>query len=728
MPRPSRSSIEYLLSDLNAPQRTAVEHTDGPLLVLAGPGSGKTRVITRRAAHLALTVSRPERILAITFTNKAAREMRERIDATGIGEGMTVCTFHALCARLLRIHHERAGVDRSFTIVDRDDRRKLLKEAVVAVGLPTEQWRPAAIEPDISNAKNAMRSASDYSNAAYDWRTRTIAQIYGAYEHLLTRTACLDFDDLLMRVAILLREDVELRERLEERYTHVLVDEYQDTNAAQYQIVRLLTLDRSNLCVTGDPDQSIYRWRGADIGNILSFERDYPNADVIRLEQNYRSTKRILAAADALIAHNVSRKIKSLWTDNAQGPKVSVVEHESSVDEAQSVAAEIRSRIEAGADAGEIAVFYRVNSLSRGIEEALMRAGIAYTVARGLEFYNRKEIKDVLAYLRILMNPADEVALLRIINTPPRGIGATTVKRLIERAIVEGRRLMDILTDNRDLSFLGRGAAKVRGFGELILSLAPVLQSPPGQAVERVVSESGLRAMYAEVPGSIGESDRTPLANINELASAATEFQDEFPDATVVDWLEHTALLGDADTMLGELRAVTLMTLHSAKGLEFEEVHIVGVEDGILPFRREEEEADEEEERRLCFVGMTRAKQRLTLSHARYRMLRGRTERKVRSPFLDELPEDAVESIRQGAVCKSSAPVPDRGRLPDDVALWENGTLVRHPLHGMGKIVSLEPGARRTQVRVLFQDGDTRSMILEFAPLERVDFYEYDEG
>ncbi|MCH7704877.1 MAG: ATP-binding domain-containing protein [Planctomycetes bacterium] len=351
-----------------------------------------------------------------------------------------------------------------------------------------------------------------------------------------------------------------------------------------------------------------------------------------------------------------------------------------------------------------------------------------HAVARGLEFYNRKEIKDVLAYLRILMNPADEVALLRIINTPPRGIGATTVKRLIERAIVEGRRLMDILTDNRDLSFLGRGAAKVRGFGELILSLAPVLQSPPGQAVERVVSESGLRAMYAEVPGSIGESDRTPLANINELASAATEFQDEFPDATVVDWLEHTALLGDADTMLGELRAVTLMTLHSAKGLEFEEVHIVGVEDGILPFRREEEEADEEEERRLCFVGMTRAKQRLTLSHARYRMLRGRTERKVRSPFLDELPEDAVESIRQGAVCKSSAPVPDRGRLPDDVALWENGTLVRHPLHGMGKIVSLEPGARRTQVRVLFQDGDTRSMILEFAPLERVDFYEYDEG
>ncbi len=769
------NALDSLLADLTEPQLEAVRHVDGPLLVLAGAGSGKTRVITRRAAYLACVAAHPRHILAITFTNKAAQEMRERIEALGTGSGLTACTFHAFCARTLRIHCGPAGdavrhggrtLQPNFTIFDRADRRKVIKEAIEACDLSTTNWAPARVDAAIGRAKNRLETVDEFEAKEDGWQNRTIARIYRAYQGLLDRYNALDFDDLLMRVALLLNRDEGLRQRLEDRYRYVLIDEYQDTNAAQYQIARLLTRERHNLCATGDPDQSIYGWRGANIGNILSFEHDYPDARVVRLEQNYRSTKRILSAAGALIARNTSRKEKTLWTENEEGAAIRVIECESGDSEAAWIAEDIAGRLDSGGDGkteGEgkddlcsprdVAIFYRVNAQSRALEEALLRRGIAYQIVRGLEFYARKEIKDTLAYLNVLLNPSDEVSLLRIINTPPRGIGATSVARLHESASrAEGKDnlrgyskddlcspLYDVIVGGGDHAGIGRSAGKVRVFGELLTSLLAAVELPPHEAIERVVSLTGLRAMY----GAQEAVDRDPLANIDELISAAGEYEQMFPGATLQEWLEHTSLLSDVDGLQDELGAVTLMTLHAAKGLEFPHVYIVGLEDGMLPLRRRDcdpgdDDADTEEERRLCFVGMTRAKKRLTLCHARYRMLRGITERKARSPFLDELPRDEIEWDEADA---ASAPKPcgfsprgvsaqakacglDHGELPDDIDKWSVGTLVRHPRHGLGKIVSLCRGARRTHVDVYFEDGATRTWVLEFAQLERVDYYD----
>jgi DNA helicase-2/ATP-dependent DNA helicase PcrA len=722
----TEATVDRLFADLSDAQREAVAQTDGPLLILAGPGSGKTRVVTRRAAHLACTVARPREILAITFTNKAAREMRERVEALDVEPGMTLCTFHALCAKLLRWHHDRAGIAKNFTIFDRDDRRKALADAIERCGLSTTNWSPAAIEQDVSRAKNAMLSPAEFAAQNTDWRLGTVARVYEAYEKRLSELEALDFDDLLMRMALLLERDSALREDLEHRYRYVLIDEYQDTNAAQYRIARLLTQEHKNICATGDPDQSIYGWRGADIGNILSFERDYPGAKVVRLEQNYRSTKRILSAADALIASNLQRKAKSLWTENDAGAPVAVNEYESGDEEAIAVADDIASQISRGTSAGQIAVFYRVNSLSRTLEEALLRRGISYQVARGVEFYNRKEIKDVLAYLRVLVNPSDEVSLLRIINTPARGIGDTTADRLVELAKAIGKRVMDVLADDVALAQLGRAAGKVREFAALLVHLRAALDQPPAAALEFVMSHSGLRAMHH----GRRDVDDAPAANLDELVSAAAAFSQEQPEAKLMDWLEHAALVSDVDAVDDERQKVTLMTLHAAKGLEFDIVYIVGLEEGLLPFQRRDGDggriiSDVEEERRLCFVGMTRARRRLTLSLARFRMTRGVTQRTVRSPFLAEIPHDRVQSAkpaRKGAIAPAAGS--DRGRLPADIEHWTVGSLVRHPQLGIGQVLKLERGARRTHVDVQFRDGMRRVWVLEFADLTRV---EYDE-
>ncbi|MCH8966853.1 MAG: UvrD-helicase domain-containing protein [Planctomycetes bacterium] len=731
------ANVEALLADLSEPQRAAVTHTEGPLLILAGPGSGKTRVVTRRAAYLASTVTSPDHILAVTFTNKAAGEMRERIGALGVGRGMTVSTFHALGARLLRTYHEQAGVPPNFTIFDTADRRKVIKEAVERCDLASGNWAPAMVEREISLAKSAMQTAEEYTCAASDWRQSTIARIFNAYEVLLGEMGGLDFDDLLMRVALMLARDGALRDELEDRFRYVLIDEYQDTNAAQYRIAGLLTQQRHNLCATGDPDQSIYGWRGADIGNILSFDEDHPDASVVRLEQNYRSTKRILAAANSLISANTQRKEKTLWTHNDDGARLRVVEFERSDDEARWLAAELARLQRDGGSLDDAAVFYRVNSLSRVLEEALLREPVAYQIARGVEFYQRKEIKDVLAYLRVLVNPSDEIALLRIINTPARGIGGTTISRLKEHARASGLRLFDTVTGGGDLTALGRSAGKVREFGQLLVELSKVLDWPVAKAIEYVVSHSGLRAHYNAVP----DSDGAPIGNIDELISAAADFRSEHAEeATVLDWLEHAALLSDVDSVKSDTGAVTLMTLHAAKGLEFDVVYIVGLEEGLLPMRRHDtpDGEDDEEERRLCFVGITRAKRRVTLSRARYRMLRGVSQRTVRSPFLDELPRDEVEWISAEGTLSHRGPVPwrrtgvstrrdgnDKG-VPGDIDLWDVGTLVRHPLHGLGRVMSLLRGPKRTHVDVQFQNGPRLSWVLEFAELTRVDFDELD--
>jgi len=721
-------SRERLLRDLNDPQREAVLHCDGPLLILAGPGSGKTRVITRRAARLATTVTKPWHVLAITFTNKAAKELRERVEALDIGSGMTVGTFHAFCAKLLRIHGERVGVPRNFTIFDRDDRRKLLKKAIEACGLPEGNVTPAGVEQELSRAKNALIDAARFAEGASDWRARIVARVYEAYEKMLIEFSALDFDDLLMRVAVALSRDAGLRAELEHRYRYVLIDEYQDTNAAQYQIARLLTQEHKNLCATGDPDQSIYGWRGANIGNILSFERDYAGTKVVRLEQNYRSTQKILAAADALIEGNQQRKAKRLWTENEAGPGVRVIEVEDGDEEAGWVIGDVAQQIRAGTDPSQVAVFYRVNALSRTLEEALLHQGIRYQIARGVEFYNRKEIKDVLAYLRVLVNPADEIALLRIINTPPRGIGATTIERLRERAQGSGMPLSDALADGATIASLGRSGEKVRQFAELLRVLGPALTLSPSKALETIISKSGLRALYHQQR----EIDDAPLANLDELISAASSFETEQPEATLVDWLEHAALVSDVDAVKSGEGMVTLMTLHAAKGLEFDCVYVIGLEDGLLPFRREfgdGGDADEEEERRLCFVGMTRARKRLTLSRSRYRMTRGVTQRTTRSPFLDELPTEGVEWIDDEevvapAISRRRSPgfSTPQGELPDDIEQWTIGTLVKHPEHGLGQVMSIHRGASRTHVDVQFMSGGRRSWVLEFADLTRVEF------
>jgi len=677
-------------------------------------------VVTRRAALLASTVTEPRHVLAITFTNKAAREMVERIDGLGLAPGMTVCTFHAFCAKLLRWHHDRAGIARNFTIFDRDDRRKVLKAAIEAAGLSTDNFSAPAVEYAISRAKNNLQTAAEMAEFETDWRQKTFARIYSVYERQMADMEALDFDDLLMRVARLLKQDEDLCGQLQDRFRYVLVDEYQDTNAAQYAIAGHLTKRYGNLCATGDPDQSIYGWRGADIENILAFERDHPGAKVVRLEQNYRSTRRILSAADRLIAANASRKEKTLWTENAEGVPLRVVECEDGSDESRWIIEDLAICLREGTGSNDVAIFYRINAMSRAIEEALLRGGIAYQVARGVEFYNRKEIKDVLAYLRVLVNPADDVSFLRIINTPTRGIGATTVQRLKAHAEEKGCRLFELLVGDADLGYLGRSASKVTVFAELMGPLREVVDLPAPQALETVMSRSGLRAMYREENGL----DDAPRANLDELQNAAAQYQSEHPDATLLDWLEHAALISDIDGVSDDATSkVTLMTLHAAKGLEFGVVYIVGLEDGMLPFRRHDEsDVDEEEERRLLFVGMTRAKTRLTLSSARYRMLRGVTERTVRSGFLDELPSDEVEWIRTEAAQPSSRRNQANGRLPDDIAEWRPGTLVRHPSFGLGQILSLSRGTKRSHAAVQFENGKRESFVLEYADLTRVDF------
>ncbi len=716
--------IDSLLESLTDAQAAAVRHVEGPLLVLAGAGSGKTRVITRRAAHLACVAARPWEVLAITFTNKAAQEMRDRIEALGAPQGILACTFHSFCARTLRIHHDIAGLDANFTIFDRDDRRRVIKEAVEACELDTTNFSPARLDAVIGRAKNALQTPDRFERDAGEYFARKLARVYRAYEGLLARYNALDFDDLLMRTALLLGENEAFRTSLASRHRFLLIDEYQDTNAAQYEIARQLTRTHNNICATGDPDQSIYGWRGADIGNILSFERDYPSAAVVRLEQNYRSTKRILAVADALISANVQRKAKALWTENPEGPGVRVIEVESGDQEAAHVAEDILRLVASGAPRRDMAVFYRTNAQSRSLEEAFLARGIPYVVARGLEFYARKEIKDVLGYLNAIINPADEVSLLRIINTPARGIGTTTIERLRNQAVRLGVRLFDVVTGTAgSLDDVGRSGGKVAEFGALMRGFRSSLDGPPHELIDHVVSLSGLRAMYR----AEATPDRDPSANIDELISGAREFERNHPGTTLIDWLEHTSLLSDVDG-LRDGDAATLMTLHAAKGLEFPIVYVTGLEEGVLPMQRGDEREDEaavEEERRLCFVGFTRAKERLTLSWAQYRLLRGMQTRRVRSRFLDEVPADLLEweGARPGGRPRRAEP-PDEGRLPDDIEEWTIGTIVEHPSHGLGQVVSFMRGSRRTHVEVAFQSGRRLSWVLEFSDLRRVDYYD----
>jgi DNA helicase-2/ATP-dependent DNA helicase PcrA len=721
--------MDQLLEELTEPQREAVMHTSGPLLVLAGPGSGKTRVITHRAAYLAKGVVKPWHILAITFTNKAAGEMAERIQRLCGDSGITCSTFHAFCARLLRIYGERFGVEPGFSIFDQADQTAAVKTAIQRCDMSSDNFPPTRILAEISRAKNDMITAEAFAESACRYQDKAIAQIYEAYNAFLVEQNALDFDDLLLKVAWMLRDHGDLRDQLEDRYRYVLVDEYQDTNIAQYMIGRLLAQRSENLCVTGDPDQSIYAWRGANIQNILQFEEDFPNAKVVRLEQNYRSTPQILSAADSVIRQNQARKHKELWTKNVEGSAVRVVECEDGAGEGLMIATEILRLAADGMPFSQMAIFYRVNHLSRQIEMALRDRTIPYQVARGVAFFQRKEIKDVLAYLKVVSNPMDEISLSRIINVPTRGIGETTISRIRAYAESVGRSMMEVLATPEEIPGVNRTTRYLTSFANLMSDVKQqACEHSLQDTLEFLISHSGLLAMWNTA------SDEDALDNAQELVSAAAEYDRQHADGSgsLDDWLQQIALVSDIDAVDPERGAVTLMTLHAAKGLEFDVVFMAGVEEGLLPHERSQDERGGlEEERRLCFVGMTRARRELILSSARWRASFGMETRTSRSIFLAELPRDEIvwqSADEEGVIGEEAADEEEMPASAVDFMGWRRGQLVRHPSFGIGRVLWIRPSRKQTRAGIHFASYGEKTLVLEYANLEPVDMdeLEYD--
>ena len=751
----------HLLDSLTPAQREAVEHRDGALLILAGPGSGKTRVVTHRIAYLLHEGARAREILALTFTNKAAEEMRARVERLAPGEPVWTSTFHRFCARLLRQYAPLVGLAENYTIYDTSDSRQVLRRVLQDLHVDATHFTPDRIGAAISWAKNNLITADQYQPRSGHPLGHVVAKVYPAYQRRLLESSAVDFDDLLLHVATMLRESAPTRAALDERYRFVMVDEYQDTNLAQYTIARALSIDYPNLAVTGDPDQSIYGWRGANLNNILDFEHDFPEVRVVKLERNYRSTKRILAVADSLINHNVRRKQKRLYTENDEGQQVGLVVYTNQQAEAELIAARIADAVRAGQRRPrDFAIFYRVNALSRSLEFALRDAGVPYQMVNGLEFYQRKEIKDVLAYLHLLNNPRDEVALLRVINTPPRGIGKSTLDRIREYAAEHRLPLLDAARDCAQInSIKKRAVTDVTKFVALFDRLSLVAGAPVEEILGHVLSESGYQQFLKD---SEDEEDQERLANIEELLTAARQFDEHNAGENHLEaFLEESCLVNDTDAWESDDDRVTLMTLHASKGLEFPVVFIIALEEGLLPHERTRESEElVEEERRLAFVGMTRAKEELHLSMATYREFRGQRRMSVPSPFLMELPredmhvvepprlhtaaweatafeEDAeppeIATARQSATASVSVPanlstaaelhaaqtaelpedadensderaatVAEPGISPDD---FFQGMLVRHPEYGLGKVLALGgTGVRRTAT-VAFASG-----------------------
>jgi DNA helicase-2/ATP-dependent DNA helicase PcrA len=721
-----------LLADLTPAQQAAVTHFDGPLLILAGAGSGKTRVITRRVAWLLGQSVRPYNILAITFTNKAAGEMRQRVEALVPNSRVWVSTFHSLGARLLRQYHDRVNIDKNFTIYDQNDRTRLTKDALDAVGIDNVRFTPDRIAGAISKAKNQLLTPEKYEPKASDFFSQTVARVYYQYDKRLREANAVDFDDLLMLPALALRHDEELRSELDSRFRFVLIDEYQDTNTAQYEIARRLSVDNPNICVVGDPDQSIYKWRGSDIRNILDFERDFPSARVITLDLNYRSTKSILAAADALIGHNKQRKPKDLKTDNPAGDPVSLLTFDTGLDEAESVVRRIKDAHDrSGRPFRDFAIFLRINALSRALEAAFVKHGVPFQIVKGLAFFERKENRDVLAYLRLLVNPQDTLSFLRAVNEPARGIGDVSLKHL--RAYAEPREL-PLLAAAAEVEKIpqikGKAATGLRSFVRIMADLQKHLEDPPDEVIRQVIEKSGYRAMLKT---SGDEDDQERLANIEELITAAKQFAAEDSSRTIGDFLEQITLASDVDGWDEQQDCVSVMTLHAAKGLEFPVVYMLAVEQGLLPHERSlAKDEDIEEERRLCFVGMTRAKQELFLCHARLREFRGQAVYAVPSMFLDELPSDAIETMD---LCHHSGGPPaadywrggskasadgwnDAGYAPrqppkPDENGYAIGGIIEHGMYGRGQILDLSGHGVLRRVKIRFAKHGEKTFVVE---------------
>ena len=737
---------------LNDMQQKAVYHTEGPLLILAGAGSGKTRVLTHRIAYLIGEKGvNPWNILAITFTNKAAQEMRERVDQIVGNDGgsVWVSTFHSTCVRILRRYIDRLGYDNNFTIYDTDDQKTLMKDVCRRLDVDTKQYKERALLAAISHAKDELLTPDDMErNAGGDFREKRIAEIYREYQASLRRNNALDFDDLIVKTVELFRKCGEVLEYWQDRFRYIMVDEYQDTNTAQFKFVSLLASRYENLCVVGDDDQSIYKFRGANIGNILGFERVFPGAKVIRLEQNYRSTQNILNAANEVIANNAERKPKRLWTENPEGDKIHFRQFMNGFEEAEYVVGDIaKGRREGRFQYRDCAVLYRTNAQSRLFEEKCLLANIPYKIVGGVNFYARKEIKDLLSYMKTVDNAADDLAVKRILNVPKRGIGATTITRVQDYADSMQMSFYEALQNAGEIPSIGRAASKIEGFVSFIQSLKSKAQA---YTVEEILEEIiDLTGYVDELKAEDTEESRARIENIDELISKTVSYQDlrsaEGAEASLSGFLEEIALIADIDTVDPGQDYVLLMTLHSAKGLEFPNVYLAGMEDGIFPGSMSvfsADPSDMEEERRLCYVGITRAMKELTLTSARQRMIRGETQYNRVSRFVREIPRELVElgetiqdkkpKIPETSSAKSgyaqmrmafqaNAFQPQNFKVTKADSLdYGVGDTVRHVKFGVGIVKNIVEGGRDYEVTVDFDRVGTKKMFAGFAKLKKI--------
>ena len=741
-----------LMQGLNEPQRRAVACLQGPLLIVAGAGSGKTRVLTFRIANLLEHGVPPYRILAITFTNKAAREMRERVDAL-IGDAaqdVWLSTFHSFCARFLRMELEHYGrYAKNFVIYDAADSKGLIRECLKELNIDEKHTAPGAVQAHISDAKNRLLDVAAFTAQATDFFAEQVAKIYALYQSKLQENNALDFDDLLMLTVELLTKNEELRTKYQKKFQYILVDEYQDTNGAQYAITKLLAAEHRNICVVGDADQSIYGWRGADMRNIMNFEKDYPEATVILLEQNYRSTKNILAAANAVIENNLTRKKKELWTDNPTGDRITIYEGATEKNEASYIVREVeRLHTMFHVKYGDIAVLYRTNAQSRNIEEAFYATGVPYAMVGSVRFYDRREIKDIIAYLRVIYNPRDTLSLLRIINVPRRGLGPMSIARMMETAEEYRISLFEVITDAQLLSMIPKLSAKVKlaleEFAAMVFTFMGQLGTRPiHEIVEDVIETSGYAAALEEEKK---EDNRDRLENLREFISVAKNFDDGAAEGEngLADFLAQIALISDVDQTEQSDGTVTLMTFHAAKGLEFPAVFMAGMEEGLFPHSRTLlDDTEIEEERRTCYVGITRAERRLYLTYARQRTIYGRTEMSRPSRFLAEIPEELVEHKEADFFSGTDLRAPsniwserstrtERKRYmpppqhtaadgsvirPDASAAFKAGDAVRHSKWGDGRIVAISGSGEDAELSIAFPGEGIKKFVQKYAPI-----------
>ena len=728
--------MNSLLTGLNKEQQQAVQHTEGPLLILAGAGSGKTKVLTVRIAHLLAQGVNPYEILAITFTNKAAKEMKSRVEGLvgDVANRIWLSTFHSFCAKFLRFELDNfLGYNSNFTIYDTSDSQAVIKAALKALNLDDKYYPVGAMIAAISDAKNKLLFASDFRKQARDFYQQKVADVYEYYERELRKNNALDFDDLLLVAVKLLQSNEAVLDKYSKRFRYVMIDEYQDTNHAQYLLAKLLASHWKNIAVVGDADQSIYAWRGADIQNILDFEKDYPNCTSIKLEQNYRSTKIILDAANAVIENNEGRPKKNLWTDKTEGAKIQHFTAQSEHEEAAFIGDTIAKKHDIhGVPYGDMAILYRTNAQSRVLEEALIKRALPYTMVGGTKFYDRKEIKDVLAYLRVLYNPFDDLSLLRIINVPKRSIGATTVAKLQDYARANGTSLFMTLTQLHLVDTIkGKTKEKLEEFGILIFTLVAEMEDKTVlDILESILDRTGYLAQLEE---STDPQDQARAENIGELLSVAKDFQDTNPSGTVEDFLEQVALVNDVDSFEQEESKVTLMTLHAAKGLEFPIVFLGGLEEGLFPHSRTLMNPEEiEEERRLAYVGITRAEKELYISNATTRTVFGRTSSYLPSRFIDEIPEELVDGLRAKRkvpddikrhvpqhMSVTSRPVTKPIVRNEVIADWKVGDTAIHSKWGNGKVINVAGEGAGMKLTIEFPTQGVRVVMAKFAPVKK---------